>query len=66
MQMAIRRLPPDAIAQIRTGVSAPSLAQCAEELVANAVDAGATSVRLTVDLQRFGLCCAYSTRELSA
>jgi hypothetical protein len=36
----IERLPQDAIALIRSGVSVPTVGQVAEELLANAIDAG--------------------------
>ncbi|XP_076464023.1 uncharacterized protein LOC143296125 [Babylonia areolata] len=47
----IRRLSEDVRGQLRTGVALTSVAQCVEELVLNAVDAGATCVAVRVDLQ---------------
>ncbi len=46
----IRRLPHDVKASLRTGVALTSIAQAVEELVLNAIDAGATSVAVRVDL----------------
>lgn len=43
MTTAVRRLPVEAVSQIRTGVTAPDIAQLAEELVCNAIDVGATA-----------------------
>ena len=49
----IRQLPSDVQASIRTGVALTSVAQVVEELVLNAIDAGATSIAARVDLSIF-------------
>lgn len=45
---AIRQLDPHVVARVRSGVTATTFAQCAEELVMNSVDAGATTVEVKV------------------
>ncbi|XP_078589842.1 DNA mismatch repair protein Mlh3-like isoform X1 [Branchiostoma floridae x Branchiostoma japonicum] len=49
----IRPLDPSVRAQLRSGVSVPSVAQCVEELVLNSLDAAATCVAVRIDLENF-------------
>ena len=49
----ITSLPDDVRSLLRTGVTITHVAQCVEELVANALDAGATCVATRVDLPCF-------------
>ncbi|XP_038075581.1 DNA mismatch repair protein Mlh3-like [Patiria miniata] len=46
----IHLLPPEVRACLRSGVAAPSIAQCVEELVLNGVDAEATCIAVRVDI----------------
>ena len=46
---ALRRLPPESVSKIRSLYIINSLAQAAEELVANALDAQSTSIAVTID-----------------
>lgn len=46
----VRRLPEGIISRIRTGVTAPTVAQIVEELVANAVDGLASQITVQLDL----------------
>ncbi|KAL8611176.1 hypothetical protein ACOMHN_064466 [Nucella lapillus] len=47
----IKRLSEDVRGRLRTGVALTGVAQCVEELVLNAVDAGSTCVAVRLDLQ---------------
>ncbi|XP_076098832.1 DNA mismatch repair protein Mlh3-like [Mytilus galloprovincialis] len=49
----IASLPADVRSLLRTGVAITNVAQCVEELVVNALDAGATCVAIRVDLPCF-------------
>ncbi|XP_066280539.1 uncharacterized protein [Branchiostoma lanceolatum] len=49
----IRPLDPSVRAQLRSGVSVPSVAQCVEELVLNSLDAAATCIAVRIDLENF-------------
>ncbi|VDI36522.1 DNA mismatch repair protein MLH3 [Mytilus galloprovincialis] len=49
----IASLPADVRSLLRTGVAITNVAQCVEELVVNALDAGATCVAVRVDLPCF-------------
>ncbi|XP_063428250.1 DNA mismatch repair protein Mlh3-like [Mytilus trossulus] len=49
----ITSLPADVRSLLRTGVAITNVAQCVEELVVNALDAGATCVAVRVDLPCF-------------
>ena len=55
---ALARLPAATSARLRTQHIIGSLAQAAEELVHNALDAGATSVSVTLDAAEGGAACA--------
>ncbi len=50
-------LPPAEAARVRSDCTIPSIAAAAEELVLNALDAGATDVQLTIDYPRWFLSC---------
>ena len=49
----IASLPKDVRSLLRTGVAITTVAQCVEELVTNALDAGATCLAIRVDLSCF-------------
>lgn len=49
----IRQLSTDVQSRIRSGIALPSVTQCVEELVANALDADATCIAVRVNLKTF-------------
>ena len=51
-------LPPSTVSRLRSDTIVPSLAQAAEELVANALDAGATAIAVSLHVQRLALSVA--------
>lgn len=51
---AIRPLPPDVAAQLKSSTAVVSLGGVLVELLANALDAGATRIEATVDFARGG------------
>lgn len=48
--MELRALPSEVISKLRSGVAIVSIAHCMEELVLNALDAGATCVAVRLNL----------------
>ncbi|XP_064484150.1 DNA mismatch repair protein Mlh3-like isoform X2 [Ornithodoros turicata] len=48
--MKLRKLPPDVVSKLRSGVAVVSIAHCTEELILNALDAGATAVAVRLNL----------------
>lgn len=48
--MQLRKLPPDVVSKLRSGVAIVSIAHCAEELILNSLDAGATAVAVRLNL----------------
>eukprot|EP00041_Stephanoeca_diplocostata_P016362 m.321980 g.321980 ORF g.321980 m.321980 type:complete len:817 (-) comp20342_c0_seq1:457-2907(-) len=53
MSTAIKQLDNDVIKGLRTGVTAPSFVQIVEELIVNAIDAGATHVDVSVNFDQY-------------
>lgn len=51
--MPIRRLEESCIAKLRSGICAPTFTQCVEELVANAIDASANTIKVCLDMAGF-------------
>jgi hypothetical protein len=61
---ALARLPPAAAGRLRTSTIIGSLAQAVEEVVHNAIDAGATSVAVTLDAGAGAASCADDGRGI--
>ncbi|KAL3232056.1 hypothetical protein MRX96_023134 [Rhipicephalus microplus] len=48
--MELHRLPADVVSKLRSGVAIVSVAHCMEELVLNALDAGATCIAVRLNM----------------